>query len=184
MNSPYQGSGNWSCEPNAYPKHFLCQLPLASTASTVTAATTTTTTSSSCVTTDTANAAIIVSGGYCHDSYDCKSVEVLDKDGSSLCTLPDFPDSDYRRKHSQSGLVACGGDTSPMSTSCSTFNSGSWSLTHTLNCERWLHSAWASPSGIVLMGGDKDSCNKASEIPANAGNSQDSFGLEYQTRYP
>ena len=44
MNSRYQGSGNWSCAPNAHPKHFLCQLPLASTASIVTKATTSTVT--------------------------------------------------------------------------------------------------------------------------------------------
>ena len=149
------------------------------TTTTITTTTTTTTTSSSCVT-DTANATIIVSGGHCHDSYNCKSVEVLEKDGSSLCEIPDFPD--YRLKHSQSGLVACGGDGN-MRTSCVTFNSGSWSLTHTLNCNRKLHSVWSSPSGIVLMGGHDDSCNKASEILVNTGNSQDSYGLKYQTRY-
>ena len=47
-------------------------------------------------------------------------MEALRGDGSPLCSLPPLPDDRYF--HTQSGLLTCGGDTSP--TSCLTLTQG------------------------------------------------------------
>ena len=52
----------------------------------------------------------------CHD----RSVEALRGDGTPLCSLPPLPDDRYF--HTQSGLLACGGDTTP--TSCLSLTQG------------------------------------------------------------
>ena len=105
-------------------------------------------------------AAILVTGGLNDFNLDVSggvlsAVEVLHSDGSPWCSLPDLPD--IRRAHTQTGLEACGGfgrtaDESLTST-CVRFSGGSWSPSHELVVQMWLHSSWASPAGTVLMGG-------------------------------
>ena len=89
---------------------------------------------------------VIVTGGI----HARTSVELLSSNGTRLCSLPNLPAGRYR--HSQAGLVACGGDTSEM-TSCVTFSAGSWKKTHALGSRVFGHTAWASPRGVLLMGG-------------------------------
>ena len=90
----------------------------------------------------------MVTGG--HNKLARTSVELLSTDGTRLCSLPNLPAGRYR--HSQAGLVACGGDTSEM-TSCVTFSAGSWKKTHALGSRIFGHTSWASPRGVLLMGG-------------------------------
>jgi len=117
--------------------------------------------------------AIIVSGD---DGGSHGSVEVLREDGSHLCILPDLPN--YRTKHTQSGLITCGG-TYPTSTrkSCVTFSSGVWTQTHSLIESRYQHSSWLSPLGLVLMGGDSSSLT--TELLTEEGTSMEFFDLFY-----
>ena len=43
-----------------------------------------------------------------------------------------------RFTHSQTGLVSCGGYTTPTSSSCVTFSQGSWAPSHTLQVCRYV----------------------------------------------
>ena len=81
-----------------------------------------------------------------------KSVELFSSNGTRLCSLPDLPGERWR--HSQTGLITCGGGGhgSSEQTSCVTFDAGSWKKTHTLGQGEWPdHTAWASPQGVMLM---------------------------------
>ena len=119
--------------------------------------------------------AIIVTGG--NDQLD--QVEVLLSDGTPWCTLPSLPEP--RFEHSQSGLVACGGEST--SSSCVTFSGGQWNTSHSLSSSRMFHSSWTSAKhGTILMGGGYSSSSLTStEMLTDSGNSQESFELKYET---
>ena len=117
--------------------------------------------------------AILVTGGGSGDNE--RSVEALWSNGSSLCSLPDMPDVRYY--HTQSGLVTCGGGST--STSCYTFTNGVWTKSHTLRHERYHHSSWTSPMGIVLMGGAGS--DTTTELLTDDGQSTEHFSLQYRT---
>ena len=89
---------------------------------------------------------VMVTGGHRAET----SVELLSTDGTRLCSLPDLPA--VRASHSQTGLITCGGYRAG-SLSCVTFSAGRWKKTHTLRHTRHFHTAWASPRGVLLMGG-------------------------------
>ena len=77
------------------------------------------------------------------------TAELLHEDGSPWCSLPKLPDT--RFYHTQSGLELCGGLNGP--STCLKFSQGSWITSHNLQHPRYWQSSWASPSGVVLMGG-------------------------------
>ena len=85
--------------------------------------------------------AIMVTGGG-NDGAE-KSVEVLHSDGTPWCSLPDLPDD--RWYHTQTGLLACGGEDTKLS--CNKFSGGKWKPSHKLKKNREGHSSWASPAG-------------------------------------
>merc|ERR1712227_871091 len=64
--------------------------------------------------------AILVTGGNGADT----SAEVLFTNGSSICELPQMPQSKFG--HTQSGLTACGGSFSDNHRNCIKFEDGSW----------------------------------------------------------
>ena len=132
---------------------------------------------------------VIVSGG--EGGKD--SVELLNTDGTWNCPLPPMPSK--RKDHSQSGLVACGGvsqfhaeDSVKISnsttTSCVTLSSD-WKDSHNLTEERIFHSSWASPRGVILLGGEgwKDhGPMKTSEILTEDGDTTPGFNLGYNSK--
>jgi len=121
--------------------------------------------------------AIIVTGSYKSNK---RSVEVLRDDGSSLCYLPDLP-YDYEG-HTQSGLVTCGGtDSAYTRIFCYTFSSGAWTQSHSLLNSRWYHSAWSSPLGTVVMGGEYSTSATTTELLTDDGQSRELFSLKYST---
>merc|ERR1711971_132298 len=82
-----------------------------------------------------------------------RAVEVLTSLGQYLCSLPDLPDG-RGFKNTQTGLVTCGGDTTPES--CLTFStaSGTWEASHSLvKPGREAHSSWGAGGEIYLLGG-------------------------------
>ena len=80
------------------------------------------------------------------------SVELLSSNGTRLCSLPNLTMQRYQ--HSQTGLLSCGGGTGgDVETTCETFADGRWKKSHTLGTRRQGHTAWASPQGVLLMGG-------------------------------
>ena len=122
--------------------------------------------------------AIIVTGSYKSNK---RSVEVLRDDGSSLCYLPDLP-YDYEG-HTQSGLVTCGGtDSAYTRIFCYTFSSGAWTQSHSLLNSRWYHSAWSSPLGTVVMGGEYSTSATTTELLTDDGQSRELFSLKYSTK--
>ena len=84
---------------------------------------------------------------------------------------------------SQTGLTACGGwGDDAAKTTCHTLSStGSWELSHNLAQDRQTHSAWASPQGIVLIGGEDSGAKRTSEILLENGDTKPGFNLDYDT---
>ena len=112
------------------------------------------------------------------------SVELLNLDGSFNCKLPSLPEG--RSSHTQTGLVACGGYPNPRENlkTCDTFSIGmeEWKKSHTLREERRLHSSWASPEGVVLLGGFGDGDgDETTEVLTNSGDTTLGFKLEFKT---
>ena len=123
---------------------------------------------------------LLVTGGYSTGSDGTyigsrTSVELLSSDGTRLCSLPNLPAERYQ--HSQTGLVACGGGKRRSSevTSCVTFAGGRWKRTHTLGQKRHSHTAWASPRGVLLMGGKYS--RRTTELLTDNGHTTPSFNL-------
>ena len=117
---------------------------------------------------------LLVTGGWTTTTL--KSAELLDTNGSYLCTLPDIPGG--RHYHTQNGMVSCGGGWTPGT--CSTFSNGTWVTTHTLGGGRIYHSSWTSPQGVLLMGGSGSSRTTTDLLTENGGTTP-GFGLNYNT---
>ena len=113
-----------------------------------------------------------MSGGTSTDN----SVELLLDDGTPWCSLPDLPEG--RRGHTQTRLVACGGDVTSVRTSCVTFTDGSWTSSHSLTSNRYYHNSWTSDLGTLLIGGGGDDSWGNTEMLTDDGNSQLSFDLK------
>ena len=124
---------------------------------------------------------ILISGG--NPTHSVTSVELYYTNGSWICSLPDLPY--LRLQHTQTGLTACGGHrSSPGRTTCHTLSStGSWEESHTLPGEgRRQHNAWASPQGVVLIGGQDSSARTTTEILTENGDTTTGFNLDYEYR--
>ena len=95
---------------------------------------------------------LVTGGSTCNTSVKI-SAELLSSNGTRLCTLPNLPGPRY--SHSQTGLLLCGGGSGGYAdgTTCMTLSGGRWKKTHTLGKRRYEHAAWASPQGVLLMGG-------------------------------
>ena len=119
--------------------------------------------------------AIIITGGCpgCTFSFD-RSVELLRENGSYWCSLPDMTDDRFR--HTQSGLITCGGLYTGKT--CLSFTDGQWITSHQLQYDRNDHSSWMSQHGVVLMGGEYS--RNATELLTDGG-STPAFTLEYPT---
>ena len=117
--------------------------------------------------------AIIITGG----NPSRNKVEVLHSNGSYWCSLADFPQP--RSGHTQVGLLSCGGYENDIRTSCLSFTDGQWKISHYLQSERFEHSSWLSPQGVILLGGTGS--KTTTEILPNEGGATPSFALKYIT---
>ena len=123
----------------------------------------------------------MVSGGKGNGGVVLDSVELLNMDGTWNCPMPTLPQPRYG--HTQTGPVTCGGKEEPARTSCLTFTSGGsdWVKTHNLTGKgRWEHSSWASPRGVMLMGGY--SSGTTTDILTEDGDTIPGFTLDYRIR--
>ena len=128
-----------------------------------------------------------------------REVEVLRPDGSPWCRLPPLPGP--RFAHTQTGLVTCGSGEyhhQEAQTSCISFTGGTWAPSHHLvqpRCRaqplqstapvhrhRWHHTSWASPAGVVLLGGYASEDTTELLSPSTSASS-DYFPLEHLTEY-
>ena len=127
---------------------------------------------------------VMVTGGWCACGDDYKSVELLHLNGSRLCSLPSLPDK--RSGHTQSGPTTCGGGKETWK-SCVTFTGGKWKRTHTLGRQRTSSASWASPQGVLIMGGTWEFADYQSptttELLKDDGTTQASFNIEKRMRY-
>ena len=90
-----------------------------------------------------------------------------------------------KEEHTQTGDVACGGWVAAASNSCLALTAGSWQpwprpLPRPLLRPRTAHSAWASPRGLVLLGG-QHSPDTAELVPEAGAEPQLLFPLLYDT---
>ena len=127
-------------------------------------------------------AGILITGGY--DAY--SSAEVFLPSTSTSCQLPGLVARHGRDRHSQDGLLACGGGCCgpDPDTSCEEFRpaTGTWARTsHTLQQERQNHVSWSVEEGTLLMGGFKH--ETTSEIVKHDGTTETSFEMKYDTWY-
>jgi len=131
---------------------------------------------STTTTTTTSVEGLLISGGGGRE----KSVEVYVPSTGCSCQLPDLPVG--RWGHSMEDRRICGGGNwdSDTGTSClSLTDEGIWNKTTTMLEDRKYHSSWASPSGLILLGGD--SSPRTSEKIGEDGTSRNSFNLNYTT---
>ena len=125
----------------------------------------------------------MVSGGKGNGGVVLDSVELLNMDGTWNCPMPTLPQPRYG--HTQTGPVTCGGKEEPARTSCLTFTSGGsdWVKTHKLTGKgRWEHFSWASPRGVMLMGGFARSSGTTTDILTEDGDTIPGFTLDYRIR--
>ena len=106
--------------------------------------------------------------------------ELLYTNGTTLCSLPDIPNIPNRVYHTQTGLVLCGGQ-SQARRSCVTFKEGTWVQTHSLSAQWHAHNSWASPQGVLLIGGYDTGTTTL--LLGDNGDTTPSFTLDYNTRW-
>ena len=114
---------------------------------------------------------LIISGGNVGNS-----VEVFVPSTGHHCLLPDT--QWQHRQHSMEKNVICGGH-HPAWKYCLTLTNGTWEFTTTLLEQRFRHSSWASPSGMILLGGLFS--RRTTEKIGEDGTSSYSFELKYNT---
>jgi len=129
---------------------------------------------------------LILSGGYPIDIAGT-AVEVFVPSTGQHCRLPSLPGGS-RADHSINENIVCGGgpyNSDPNYTghdetrsSCVTLASdGTWLETTRLLEQRYHHSSWASPSGLILLGGRGS--KRTTEKIQEDGTSSYSFELKY-----
>ena len=101
-------------------------------------------------------------------------MEVLSGAGTPLCTLPPLPTGRFH--HTQDGLLSCGGWPTDTRTTCAKLSAGGWVVSHNLLRDRWGHSSWQSPAGLVLMSGTTTELLSSSDSSSSY-----NFTLEYYT---
>jgi len=120
-------------------------------------------------------------GGEVYSGYSVgNSVEVYIPSTGQHCQLPDLP-GDPRDGHTMEEMTVCGGFVTSTGTSCLTLIDGTWQTTTTLLEERDEHSSWASPSGVILLGGEGSP--RTSERIQEDGTSVSGFTLEHSLLY-
>ena len=122
---------------------------------------------------------ILVTGGWKWTGL--SSVEVLSPAGTPLtCSLPPLPSTD-RYRHTQDGLVACGGAGGGARTSCATLTAAGWAESQLLGQERQYHTSWRSPAGLLLLGGEQ-SPTTTELLSSTDSTTSTSITLEYSAR--
>ena len=127
---------------------------------------------------------IIITGSGGHVGDRSSSVEVLNADGTPLCSLPDLPYLTWG--HTQHGLTTCGGAHGILRRRCYTFDaySGTWNISHNLIEDRTYHTQWwdSAAQQLWLLGGSARSIGvKSSEVLK--GLSSDSSPMDFELKY-
>ena len=123
---------------------------------------------------------MLVTGGWKWSGL--SSVEVLSPAGTSLtCPLPPLLSTE-RYRHTQDGLVACGGAGGGARTSCATLTAAGWAESQLLGHERQYHTSWRSPAGLLLLGGEQ-SPTTTELLSSTDSTTSSSFALEYSAKY-
>ena len=123
-----------------------------------------------------------MTGGY--DSQN--EVELYIPSSGFQCSLPALPDP-ARMRHSQNGLLICGGDAGKQvenHNTCISFTNGSWITTHTLKEPRTHHASWEVEKDIFLIGGfcsDLEFCNNTEVVQKENTTIQPPFSLKHMT---
>ena len=128
-------------------------------------------------------AGILITGGY--DAY--SSAEVFLPSTSTSCQLPGLVARHGRDRHSQDGLLACGGGCCgpDPDTSCEEFRpaTGSWGYTaFALAKQRAYHGSWGVEEGTILLGGSYSEAT-SEIVKSDDGFTEFTFDLKYQTQY-
>jgi len=99
-------------------------------------------------------------------------IEILNEDGTLLCSLPNLPD--MRHEHTQDGRILCGGEVHPQN--CIKFVGGNWIPFTNLTQKRAAHVSWHQGGKTILMGGHFS--KNTTEVVSESG-SVEGFHLKY-----
>ena len=126
--------------------------------------------------------AVLITGGYIlNNGARYRSAEIYNPITRTSCSLPQLPEG--RRGHSQDGGLLCGGgNTAALQNICGKWSpaSGTWTQSHTLRQKREDHVAWATTSGVYLIGGQYSP--RTSEKVKLDGSVEEGFGLRNDTK--
>jgi len=148
------------------------------TTTTNTVTTTSTTTTTVKTTSTTTPEVIMITGGYPEKDVG-QLAELLSPNGTHICELERMPEK--RFKHTQSGLISCGGNGNGPGYSCLSFAGGSWKKHGTtLVSRRVSHNSWNQGDKVMLIGGY--SSPKTTETISSNGIHQATFNLEHSSR--
>ena len=126
-----------------------------------------------------ANLVVMVTGGQGVTDSVKTSVELLSSNGTRLCSLPNLPEKKWQ--HSQTGVLACGGGSRGSGSaykSCFKFTDSRWKKSHTMGTSRYGHTGWASPQGVLLIGGTDTQSQTSAELLTDNGGATPSFTLK------
>ena len=118
----------------------------------------------------------MISGGY--EAGAASSAEIFLPHSGLHCQLPEVTGQRFAA-HTADNLTLCGGDFTR--TSCVSLTPQGWLNTSHLVRDRFYHSAWASPSGLRLLGSAVLANLKTTELLRPDGSSEDSFTLQHNT---
>ena len=107
-----------------------------------------------------------------------KTAEIFVPSTGQHCQLTDLPGGRYYT--GSENYTVCGGEGEDTKTSCHSLTSGgTWEKTSELLESRVGYSSWASPSGLMLLGGWYS--RRTTEMIQENGTSSYNFTLEYDT---
>ena len=118
----------------------------------------------------------MISGGY--EAGAASSAEIFLPHSGLHCQLPEVAGQRFAA-HTADNLTLCGGDFTR--TFCVSLTPQGWLNTSHLVRDRFYHSAWASPSGLRLLGSAVLANLKTTELLRPDGSSEESFTLQYNT---
>ena len=107
------------------------------------------------------------------------SVEVYVPSTNTSCSLPSLPVGTER--HSQDGLLLCGGESNREQCHAFHSDSGEWVRTHNLSEKRSGHSSWQREDGTVLLMGGRYSPTTTEIVSDSSAVSTPGFSLKYNT---
>ena len=117
-----------------------------------------------------------MAGGYSSSALDV--MEIINMETMSSC-LVDTTLDQPRNYHTGDGNLVCGGEDDGYDYKSNCYNVATGTTINLLN-GRSSHTSWSTDAGIYLLGGDRSSNSRTTEL-ITGDTTQAGFGLQYDT---